>query len=93
MGNRDHYTFSLLFCILGYLFVTLVGFFVYVDNYQEQIYWNARIHIMLFALLVPSLLAALPFKRSYPSEILKPRILFSYISLAPLFVPGRETTI
>jgi len=84
MGNRDHYTFSMLFYILGYLFVTSAGFFVYADNYQERIYWDIRSYIMLFALLVPSLLAALLFKRSYPSEILKLRILSSYISLAPL---------
>lgn len=84
MGERDHYTFSLLFYILGYLLVTSAGFFVYADNYQEQIYWDIRRYIMSFALLVPSLLAALLFKRSYPSEILKLRILSSYISLAPL---------
>ncbi|EEB73570.1 hypothetical protein [Thermococcus sp. AM4] len=86
MGERDHYTFSLLFYILGYMFVTSLGFFIYSDNYQERIYWDGIVsgYFIFFALLVPSLLSALLFKRSYPFEILKLKILSSYISLAPL---------
>jgi len=84
MGNRDHYTFSLLFYVFGYLFFVSVCFFISADNYQGQIYWDVRSYLIPFALLVPSLLGTLLFKRSYPSEVLKLRILSSYISLAPL---------
>ncbi len=84
MGTREYYTFSLLSYISVYLFVTSMGFFIYVDNPQEEIYWDVMAYVILFALLVPSLLGALLFKRSYPSELLKLKILSSYISLAPL---------
>jgi len=84
MGKRDHYTFSLLFYVLAYVFITSTLFFISADNYEAQIYWDVSGYLILFALLVPSLLGALLFKRSYPSEILKLKILSSYISLAPL---------
>ncbi len=84
MGRRDYYTFSLLFYVLTYVFITSTLFFISADNYQEQIYWDIKGYLILFALLVPSLLGALLFKRSSPNEILKLRILSSYISLAPI---------
>jgi len=86
MGKRDYYTFSLLFYVLSYLSVTSIGFFIYYDNFREKIYWDdvAGAYLIFFALLVPSLLGAILFKRSYPFDILKLKILSSYISLAPL---------
>ena len=84
MGRRDYYTFSLLFYVLTYVFMTSTLFFISADNYQEQIYWDIKGYLILFALLVPSLLTAILFRRSHPSGALKLKILSSYISLAPI---------
>jgi hypothetical protein len=84
MRMRDHYSYSLFFYFLAYVPFTSTLFLINADNYQERVYWDIWSYLVPFALLVPSLLTALLFKRSYPSETLKLKILSSYISLTPL---------
>jgi len=84
MRERDYYSYSLFFYFSAYVPFVFILFLISADDYQGQVYWDIMAYIIPFGLLVPSLLAALLFKRSCPSELLKLKILSSYISLAPL---------